>query len=83
MRAMALDVGQRRIGIALSDPDGSLAYARGVIKRGKLNHDLDEIAAVVEEIAGLLARLKQEPIRDHAAWLRGVVEQANPDLWPP
>ena len=49
MRAMALDVGQRRIGIALSDPDGSLAYARGVIKRGKLNHDLDEIAAVVEE----------------------------------
>ncbi|MHB1415200.1 MAG: Holliday junction resolvase RuvX [Chloroflexota bacterium] len=49
MRAMALDVGQRRIGIALSDPDGSLAYARGVIKRGKLNRDLDEIAAVVEE----------------------------------
>lgn len=41
------------------------------------------IAAVVEEIAGLLPRLKHEPIRDHAAWLRGVVEQASPDLWPP
>ena len=41
------------------------------------------IAAVVEEIAALLARLKAGPIRDHAAWLRGVVEQANPDLWPP
>ena len=41
------------------------------------------IAAVVEEIAGLLRALKAEPIRDHAAWLRGVVEQADPGLWPP
>ncbi len=41
------------------------------------------IAAVVEEIAGLLRGLKLDPPRDHAAWLRGVVEQANPDLWPP
>jgi hypothetical protein len=41
------------------------------------------IAAVVEEIAGLLRALKAEAIRDHAAWLRGVVEQADPGLWPP
>lgn len=41
------------------------------------------IAAVVEEIAGLLRALHAEPIRDHAAWLRGVVEQADPRLWPP
>jgi len=41
------------------------------------------IAAVVEEIAGLLRVLGAEPIRDHAAWLRGVVEQADPNLWPP
>lgn len=41
------------------------------------------IAAVVEEVAGLLRGLKAEPIRDHAAWLRGVVEQVDPGLWPP
>lgn len=46
---MGLDVGQKNIGVALSDPDGRLAYSRGTIKRGKLARDLDEIARIVEE----------------------------------
>ena len=41
------------------------------------------IAAVVEEIGGLLRTLEQESIRDHAAWLRGLLRQADPALWPP
>jgi hypothetical protein len=41
------------------------------------------IAAVLEEIAGLLRTAQAAPIHDHAAWLRGLLTQASPDLWPP
>lgn len=33
MRALALDVGSKTIGIAVSDIDGSMAYAREVLRR--------------------------------------------------
>jgi putative Holliday junction resolvase len=33
MRALALDVGSKTIGIAVSDADGSMAYAREVLRR--------------------------------------------------
>jgi len=49
MRAMGLDVGQRRIGVALSDPSGRLAYSRGTLRRSKLPKDLDELAAIASE----------------------------------
>ncbi len=49
MRALGLDVGQKNIGVALSDPDGRLAYSRGTIRRTKLGRDLEEIARIVAE----------------------------------
>ncbi len=49
MRALGLDVGQKNIGVALSDPEGKLAYSRGTIRRTKLGRDLEEIARIVAE----------------------------------
>ena len=44
MRAMALDVGDRRIGVALSDPLGITAQRLTMIERTSLPKDLDAIA---------------------------------------
>ena len=49
MRVMALDIGDKRIGIAVSDPTGLLASAERVLKRASLAKDLAALAAIVEE----------------------------------
>ena len=43
---MALDVGDRRVGIALSDPTGTLATPFGAVERGE--SDVDEILRLAE-----------------------------------
>ena len=43
---MALDVGDRRVGIALSDPTGTLATPFGAVERGA--SDVDEILRLAE-----------------------------------
>lgn len=48
MRLMGLDVGQRNIGIALSDAEERLAYGHGALRRTKLSADLGAIARLVE-----------------------------------
>lgn len=50
MRALALDVGSRTIGVAVSDSEGSMAHAREVLARA--GHQAD--AAKVCELAGEL-----------------------------
>lgn len=45
-RIMALDVGDRRVGIALSDPTGTLATPFGAVARGKT--DVDDILRLAE-----------------------------------
>lgn len=58
-RLLGLDVGDRRIGMALSDPLGITAQPFGFLERTSLAHDLDELARicmeneVVEIVAGL------------------------------
>ena len=47
MRILALDVGDSRIGLALSDPTGMLASPLGAVERGP--SDLDDIIRAVEE----------------------------------
>ncbi len=47
MRALGLDVGDRRIGLALSDPTGFLASPFGFVERGP--SDLADIARIAEE----------------------------------
>lgn len=47
-RVLALDVGERRIGIAVSDPSGVVAQPAEVIERKGWEVDLGRIAALVQ-----------------------------------
>lgn len=49
MRLMALDIGDRRIGVALSDPGQTLARPLQVIRCRSKGRDLDRIAALARE----------------------------------
>lgn len=51
MRIMGLDVGDKRIGIAISDPLGWTAQGHSVLKRSKLSKDLELIADLCREFA--------------------------------
>jgi putative Holliday junction resolvase len=46
---MGLDVGTKRIGIAISDPMGWTAQGHSVLTRGKLNDDLKHLASLCTE----------------------------------
>ncbi|MEW6448218.1 MAG: Holliday junction resolvase RuvX [Bacillota bacterium] len=49
MRVLGLDVGERRIGLAVSDPLGITAQGLGVLNRGKLNEDVEQLQALVRK----------------------------------
>ena len=50
MRALGLDLGSKRIGVAVSDSDGTLAMPIEVLRRsGNRRREHGEIAALVEE----------------------------------
>ncbi len=49
MAAAALDLGRRRIGIAVSDGASMGAYPVGVVERRSLEHDLEQIAAMLRD----------------------------------
>ncbi len=50
MRALGVDLGSRRIGIAVSDPTGTIASPLTVVHRSKsVRRDLDEIARIAHE----------------------------------
>ncbi|MBI4498435.1 MAG: Holliday junction resolvase RuvX [Chloroflexi bacterium] len=49
MRVLGLDVGERRIGVAMSDPSGTLASSHTVIERKDLTTDLKRILAIIGE----------------------------------
>lgn len=49
MRTMGLDVGDKRIGVALSDAGGSLAYPLKAIERSTYEVDLSVIEALAKE----------------------------------
>lgn len=48
-RVMALDLGERRIGVAISDPTRTLARSLGVLERRSRAEDFAAIAALVRE----------------------------------
>jgi putative holliday junction resolvase len=50
-RLLALDVGSKRIGVAVSDELGILASPHGVITRRSYNRDATAIATLIEELA--------------------------------
>ncbi len=49
MRILALDVGERRIGVAVSDPTGTLARPLRTLARGSREEDFAAITALVAE----------------------------------
>ena len=49
MRIMGLDVGEKRIGIAISDPMGWTAQGHSVLIRGKPQNDLEHLAGLCSE----------------------------------
>ena len=49
MRVLALDVGERRVGIAISDPTGALARPLQALERSSREEDFAAIAAIVAE----------------------------------
>jgi putative Holliday junction resolvase len=63
---MGLDIGDRTIGVAVSDPSGVLAQGVGVIRRARLGQDLQAVATLARErevgliVAGLPQTLKGE-----------------------
>ena len=59
MRWMGLDIGLRRIGIAISDPLELLAQGHSVLERHKLGHDLDVLSRIIdaEMVEGIVVGL--------------------------
>ncbi len=51
MIVMGLDVGGRRIGIAVSDPTGFLARGVQVLQRTSLREDLTQLCALIDSLA--------------------------------
>ena len=49
MRVLGLDLGRRRIGLALSDPKGVLALPAGALERRNLARDLEALRALAVE----------------------------------
>jgi len=49
VRVLALDVGERRIGVAISDPSGTIARPLQTLARGSREEDFAAIAALVAE----------------------------------
>ncbi|MGS0763975.1 Holliday junction resolvase RuvX [Syntrophomonas curvata] len=49
MRIMGLDVGEKRIGIAISDPMGWTAQGHSVLQRSELEADLKQIQQICQD----------------------------------
>lgn len=50
MRILGLDVGDKRIGVAVSDPMGWTAQGiKTVIRQGSSNNDIEEIKSIIDE----------------------------------
>ena len=52
MRVLGLDLGRRRIGLALSDPKGVIALPAGALQRRDLASDLESLRAFAVEREG-------------------------------
>lgn len=88
MRILALDVGDKRIGIAVSDPTGLLASAERVLTRVSRDRDLAAVAALVSEyeaeaiVVGLPLHLSGRS-GEQAERVRRFVERLSPHISVP
>jgi putative Holliday junction resolvase len=63
MRIMALDVGDRRVGIAVSDEMGLIATPLTVLRRGSKAEDFQQIARLVRE-QGVVTLVVGHPLNE-------------------
>jgi putative Holliday junction resolvase len=72
MRALGIDFGERRIGVAISDPEGSYALPKTVLERRSDRQAIDELAALAraESIELLVVGEPRRPA-DGAATAQG------------
>jgi len=59
MRTLGLDLGQKRIGVALSDPEGRFAFPRGFVASRGLSKDVAAVLDLIGEhdVAGVVIGL--------------------------
>ena len=50
MRALGLDIGKRRIGVAVSDPLGMIARPVETVRSVSLNVDVEHITEIAKEL---------------------------------
>lgn len=85
MRIMALDVGDKRIGVAISDPQGLIAQSLMVIERRGMTHDLGTLgnlirAHQVEKIVVGLPRRLDGTLGTQAAKAQAFGEEVQKQL---
>jgi len=87
-RSLAIDVGERRIGLAISDEEGVLATPLGVLERRGLAQDVARLATIAREqraerlVVGLPRTLRGE-IGPQARRVQRWAEQVAPALGLP
>ena len=81
-RAMALDLGSKRIGVAVCDPTRTIAQSYGVIKRKSRVEDFERYEEIIAEeeitllVVGLPTRIDGSD-SDTAVWIRGYIEELS------
>lgn len=58
MRYLGIDYGKKRIGLALSDPEGKMAFPRAVVAT------MDEVIAIIraDEVRGIVIGIPKHPL---------------------
>jgi putative Holliday junction resolvase len=80
MRSLGLDIGDKRIGVALSDPQGILASPYTIIHREHDSADIESLISIIREkevtrvIAGL-PRSMDGSLGEQAAKVKGFTEK--------
>ena len=79
IRILALDVGQKRIGLAVSDPLGLTAQGVGVLKRKGREADLARLVEVAQEyhVQEILVRLPRHMNGRPGTQVEGILELAQ------
>ena len=78
LRLLGLDLGERRIGLAVSDADGMMALPVGHLDRTKLHHDIDRILDLARQrevegiVVGVPYTLSGE-ISPQGRWVQGFI----------
>lgn len=81
-RAMALDLGSKRIGVAVCDPTRTIAQSYGVIKRRSRVEDFERYEQIIAEeditllVVGLPTRIDGSD-SDTAVWIRNYIEELS------